>query len=285
MRLKKIDETPAVLTSFAYRDHYVTELEELLITVREHHPSWPIVAGRGPVPGFDLPTLEVESPSGTCHWSVPVSLNLDGSDQDFFKIIFMKGWWMAEVWRHFGGLADPKYNRVILSDADARFNGPLDIELDMEEEVIACPWWEENGPGNEGPETPGTGLVLFQGAKDGPVATIVNEWSSLCLNCMRALSPQPRSAPRGGQIFEHDQDVLKELLLNRYASPSDYLLLKLDSMKYGNCPANDEKLMRRGLVDHWHLSSRSDNWPPPEEYRRNAAIGTPLPSRTLNKKP
>src|ERR1700739_4246158 len=90
--ITRVDRLPTVLTSFGYRSEYVSELEGMIPTVRQHHPDWPIVIGRGPVSGFELPTLEVEIPPGKCHWSLPVPLSLEGnrdaSERDWSRIVF-----------------------------------------------------------------------------------------------------------------------------------------------------------------------------------------------------
>jgi hypothetical protein len=36
----------------AYREEYFPEMEEMLVMVRRHHPTWHLVTGRGPVSGF-----------------------------------------------------------------------------------------------------------------------------------------------------------------------------------------------------------------------------------------
>src|SRR5436309_15434024 len=90
--IKRTDQLPVVLTSFAFRQEYFSELDGMVASVREHHPDWSIVTGKGPVPGFDLPTLEVESPEGRQQWSLPVALNLDDSVDDWLKIMNMKAW-------------------------------------------------------------------------------------------------------------------------------------------------------------------------------------------------
>src|SRR5262245_13916895 len=100
--VNRISELPAVLTCFAYRSEYVQEMEGMLATIRDHHADWSVGIGKGPVSGFELPTLDVESPIGKCQWTLPVSLDLDGSENDWRKITRMKGWWMAQVWRSFG---------------------------------------------------------------------------------------------------------------------------------------------------------------------------------------
>src|ERR1700752_1679629 len=137
----KLYKLPAVLTSFAYRSEYFPELEGLLATVKEHHPGWPVRPGRGPLPVFELPSLEVGSPAGSVHWSLPLGLNLDGTVDDWRKITKMKAWWITRVWHEFGIAGDR--NRLVWMDADSRLNGPLDIELEPEAETIAGAWWSD----------------------------------------------------------------------------------------------------------------------------------------------
>jgi len=134
---KRIDELPAILTSFAYREEHFPEMEEMLVTVRRHHPTWHLVPGRGPVSGFKGAAFEVESPRGNCRWTLPVPFELDGSLNDWTRIVWMKAWWMTSVWDQFGSIP---INRVIWLDADARLNGPLDILLEPEKEVVAGVW-------------------------------------------------------------------------------------------------------------------------------------------------
>src|SRR5436853_474471 len=140
--VKKTDQVPVVLTAFAFREEYFAELEGMVTSARQHHPDWLIVTGKGPVPGFEAPTLDVESPTGRHQWSLPVSLDLDGSVNDWRKITKMKAWWIARVWHTFGHLAGD-FKRVLWIDADARVNGPLDIELDLQSEVVAGAWWRD----------------------------------------------------------------------------------------------------------------------------------------------
>jgi hypothetical protein len=252
-------------------------MEGMLATLREHHPNWPAVIGRGPVEGFDLPTLEVESPSGKCHWTLPADLILDGSENDWRKVTRMKGWWMAQVWHNFGGMADANRNRIVWIDADARLNGPLDIELEAEAEVVAGAWDEE--PEYWDYRTICSGLVVYQGARQGVVENIMDQWSSRCLSEIQDLPPSISPWP------DSDQEVLTAVLQNHLDADADFVLLKLNREKYASCPTADCKLMQRGLVDHWGMylkvqlpEYRDRNWPPPEEYRRNAAIGDPVPN-------
>src|SRR5882724_5654375 len=116
--MKRIDQLPVVLTSFAYREEYFPELDGMIATVRDHHPSWHLITGKGPVSGFGNPTLEVESSAGKSHWSLPVSFRLDGTENDWHRIVFMKGWWMAEVWHHSAAMASGQCNRIVWLDAD-----------------------------------------------------------------------------------------------------------------------------------------------------------------------
>ena len=102
--LSRIHELPAVLTSFAYREEYFPELEGMLATVRRHHPDWLLVTGKGPVAGVDHPAFKVQSSAGELEWRAPVFFRLDGSENDWMRIVWMKAWWVAEVWHQFGDL-------------------------------------------------------------------------------------------------------------------------------------------------------------------------------------
>ncbi len=270
--VKRVDELPVVLTCFAYRDEYFPEMEGMLATIREHHPNWRVVVGRGPVAGFDLPTLEVESLEEKCTWTLPVSLDLDGSEHDWRKITRMKGWWMARVWREYGNPGD-SVNRVLWLDADARLNGPLDIELDPEAEVVASP--VEDYP--QYPDYDGlcSGLLLFQGFRSGTVETILDLWSSVCLSQIQDL--RPPTVP----WLDGDQEVLNEVLQS-LPDIRERVLLKLDHNKYVGYANNDGTTPPGALVDQWQMSKkmkfpecRERNWPPPEEARRRSAKGQP----------
>jgi hypothetical protein len=272
----RISELPVVLTCFAYRQEYFEEMEGMLRTIREHHAGWPVVVGRGPVPGYSEPTFEVESPRGKSYWTLPVALNLDGSENDWLKIVRVKGWWMSRVWHEYGDLIGGGQKRVVWADADARFNGPLDIELEPEAEVISGPWWYDRE--NRNLDTICSGLLLFQGARHGVVESIIDQWSIQCLNQIENLPPQTKPWP------DSDQEVLTEVLQDHTTAKADFVLIKLEHDKYVGCPVRDGKLVRRALVDSWYMiekmrlpECRDVDWPPPEEYRRQAAIGTPVP--------
>ena len=273
---RRLFELPVVLTCFGYRPEYVAEMMGMLDSVREHHPAWPVMYGRGPAPGHDDETFEVDSPGGTSHWRLPVSLNLDGTTRDFYKIVMMKGCWMSRVWSNAAGLTGDVV-RILWMDADTRLNGLLDIEVDPEAEVVAGPWWDEEEY-FDGKGMIGSGLLLFQGTRGGPVESLLDEWSSECLSRIQAATQVPFS-------HECDDDVLTQVLHKRESVESDYLLLKLERRKYsGWMPAKGGKLLEKSLVDHWYISEKMESpdtsqrdWPPPEEYRRKADVGSRLP--------
>jgi hypothetical protein len=70
--MKGQSQLRVVIPSF-YRSEYLSELDGMLVTIKEDAPSWSIVVGKGRVPGLDLQTVKVESPSGKRQWSLPVS--------------------------------------------------------------------------------------------------------------------------------------------------------------------------------------------------------------------
>lgn len=273
---KRIDQLPAVLTSYAYRKEYFPELEAMIPTVREHHPNWLIISGRGPVVGFEMPTLHVESPVGRYHWSLPVSLNLEGtreaSERDWARIALMKPWWIAEVWRHLGKLNRLPEKRLIWLDADARLNGPLDIALDPGAEAIAGPWWgPEEIPANERHIC--GGLLLFQGRAGGIVDSIIHQWAQQCISYITNLPPAPPPEQRD-KARADDQRVLTDLLETN--SSSHPLWLKLDYDKYcGVADVRSGAPASGALVDQWMMNEkmrlpedRDRNWPPAEVDRR-----------------
>lgn len=268
--IKRTDELPVVLTSFAFREEYSLELDGMVASVRQHHPEWQIVTGKGPVSGFEFPTLDVESPAGRHQWSLPVSLNLDGSVDDWRKITKMKAWWLARVWHSFGQLAGD-IRRILWIDADARINGPLDIELDSEVEAIAGAWWSDAR--HPGYDTIASGLLLFQGSRQGSIESILDQWSGRCLAHIQKL-PDPPIVPWG----DGDQEVLNQILKDRPAASGGYALITLESSKYCAIVDKEGKPVPGALVDQWVMArkmkwprDRDRDWPPPEGMRRQPA--------------
>jgi hypothetical protein len=243
--IKRTDQLPVVLTSFAFREEYFPELDGMVASVKQHHPNWFIVTGKGPLNGFELPTLEVQSPKGKQQWSLPVPLNLDGSVDDRRKITKMKAWWIARVWHSFGHLAGD-FKRILWIDADARVNGPLDIELHTESEVIAGAQWSDAR--HPGLNSIATGLLLFQGAAAGAVEKRLEQWSDTCIAHIQTL-PNPPMVPWG----DNDQEVLNQILKTHSRSDGYYILIILDSSKY--CPVVDVRRNRRA----WRFSESMDD--------------------------
>jgi hypothetical protein len=267
--IKRLDQLPVVFTSFAFREPYFSVLEGLVASVKEHHPNWCIVTGKGPLKGFELPTLDVQSPLGTEQWSLPVPLNLDDTWDDWRKITKMKAWWIARVWHSFGHLAGD-CRRILWIDADATVNGPLGIELDSEREVIAGAW--DNDPRQPGFEDVIlSGFLLLQGGADSrTVDGILKQWSDTCLAHIQQL-PNPPLIPDG----DGDQEVLTQILKLHPASIRNSLLMVLDADRYCAMVQRNGVPMPEALVDQWVLSRkmklpehRQREWPPPEDARR-----------------
>jgi hypothetical protein len=204
LRPRRIHGLPAVLTSFAYREEYFPELEGMVATIRNYHPNWHVVIGRGPVSGFDRPTLEIDSPKGKSRWTLPVSFQLDGSENDWLRIARMKAWWVEQVWHHFGSV-EGGVNRVVWLDADARLRGPLDLILEPKKEIVAYA-----RPASDG--TPAdhicSGLLVFQGSKGGATEAIISQWSTKCLRHICSPPPAPNVWAQSGG----DQEVPNTLL-------------------------------------------------------------------------
>lgn len=276
--IEKIERLPSALTSFGYRDEYVAELDGLIATVREHHPDWPIVIGRGPVPGFDVPTLEVDSPKGKYYWTCPALPGAGECKSEWLRGCMMKPWWIARVWHAFGDLVDLPQSRVVWTDADSRLNCALDFELDPEAETLVGAWATD--PDNPEYYAICGGTLLFQGETGGVIENIVDQWWERCVDSINDSRPQ-----RWSWRPNDDQDALTEVLEAFSVSGADYTLVKLDPDQYASCPTADCKLVSRGVVDHWGMYLKMQlpeylhrNWPPPEEYRRNAKIGDPVPN-------
>lgn len=259
-----LHDLTVVLTSFALRQEYMAELDGMIATVKRFHPTWPIVVGRG-TNSDDQVIFELDSPIGRCRWIVPAPVFLNGSSEDWRKITRLKAWWISEVWREYGGLADPSRNRVLWLDADARLNGSLDFEVDPKAELIAGPWWvypkEESAP-----DTIASGLLFLQGHQHGPVQDLLQTWRRECLIQAQDLPGSIPPWPDG------DQEVLTWILEERLKSRHDFILHKLDFDRYCGAVNCDGTRIRGTLVDQWQMSRRmlhnQEGWPPPEESRK-----------------
>jgi hypothetical protein len=258
---RKIDELSAILTSFAYGEEYLPELEGMLPTVRKHHPTWHLVTGRG-VKGA---AFEVESPQGNRLWTLPVPFEPDGSLNDWMRPILLKAWWVAQVWDQFRSLGSNSINRVIWLDADARLNGPLDILLEPEKEAVVGVWG--GAEGTEDDHMTG-GFLVFQGSKAGVVESIINEWSKRCLALFHNPPPDPQATWHWGG---GDQEVLTTVLSDM--KHLQFTLCKLmDYDKYCGEADFETGLPKPGaLIDQWQMSRRvrkpHKKWPPPESAR------------------
>lgn len=279
--LKKIFEVPVVLTSYAYNKEYVVEMEGMIASIKEHHPNWTIVVGRGPVPELGEGSLEVEWNGGRCNWVLPVKLNLDDDRQkNWTKLCFIKAWWLAQVWRNLGDLAEPGRNRVLWLDSDARLGGPIDFDIEPEGEVLAGPWYYD--PENSAYDGMKGGILLFQGGRSGKVQAILDDWSNECLRQIQDLPVSDLPWPYS------DQDVLGQVL--KVHTADDYTLLKLDHNRYCGHMTKYGAARPGTLVMHWLMSAlwwRSEDdpdrnlpWPPPEDYRRRVAAESGFPQRT-----
>jgi hypothetical protein len=245
----------------------------MLATIRKHHPEWHLVVGKGPIPGIEHPAFEVESPWSKSRWSLPVSFELDGSERDWHRIVFIKGWWMSEVWHQFGSLVDSDQRRIVWLDADGRLNGPLDVELETDAEVIASPWWLDGDPSIPDAEPHiCSGLLIFQGMKGGLVENITDRWSADCLAHIH-LPLSPSSFIPGP---EGDQCLLTKIVKSSFRQSATCQLLKLQYAKYCGIPNYKTGAPKQGaLVDQWMMNEkmrlpqdRAKNWPPPEWARK-----------------
>jgi len=271
----RVDKLPVVLTSFAYREEYVPELDGMLATVRQHHPDWTIVTGRGPVPGYNTPTLDVESPVGRFRWSLPISLDLEDTDRDWFRLTHMKSWWMAQVWHNLGTLLSSPYRRILWLDADGRLNGPLDFEVEPESETLAAVWWTDPGT-PESEHHVCSGLAMFQGTKSGIVQSIIDRWTAECL--LATTLPPRKSAYLPGR--ETEQCLLTTIVKGVTGTNNNFESVRLLYDKYCGLPDRKTGEPKPGaLVDQWMMNqrmlspkNRSLNWPPPEDQRRQRKV-------------
>jgi hypothetical protein len=259
-----VHELPVVLTSFGYRDEYLSELQGMLATAEEHHPAWPRIIGRGRSNG----ELEVTAGPESFKWTLPVPLRLDG-ENDWRLVTRMKGWWVAMAWKHSAEQSKDGMVRVLWLDADARLNGPLDFDLDPSAESIVSPWYCD---ARYNYQTLTTGMVLFQGRPGGVVSEIIDCWSRECQRQIVDLR-----APIVPWL-DGDQEVLTEsvaLILEEGRRPA---LPRLNYDKYCGLVTLEGERRPGALVDQWMMSWRMKKkeyltrvWPPPEELRRGKA--------------
>ncbi|PYP88392.1 MAG: hypothetical protein DMF61_07315 [Blastocatellia bacterium AA13] len=279
---RKTYDIPVVLTSFAYNKEYFAEMDGMIEGIREHHPDWTIVVGRGPVSELGEGSLEVEWPGGKTNWVLPVSLNIgEDREKNWSRICLMKAWWIAQVWHNLGELAQPGIRRVLWLDADARLGGPIDIELEPDDEVLAGPWhYDSKNPEYDGIRC---GIVLFQGRKSGKVETILDAWSD---ECLRQIEDLPIS---NLPWLYGDGEVLRELLRHEPGGPGSYTMLRLEHNRYCGHLTKYGAARPGTLVIHWLMSAnfwRSEQdedghlpWPPPEDYRRRIAAESGFPAQ------
>ena len=256
--VKKINQLRVVLTSFAYRSEYFYDLDRMVASVKEHHPDWHIVVGRGPSPAFDFPTLEVQSSLGKSHLTPPSLLNLDGSVDDWGKITKMKAWWIDRIWHKFGHLAG-KHFRLLWIDADARVNGPLEIEIDTETEVIAGAWRSDMR--HPGYKRLASGFLYLQGSPGGKIESILDQWSAMCIGHAESF-PDP---PIGPWCDDDDQEALNQLLKVRPCGNGNYILIKLDSDKYCAVADKEGNAPPGALVEQWGMA-RKMKWPQDRDF-------------------
>jgi len=270
--MQKIDRLPLVLTSFAYRSEYFPELDGMIESVRQHHPQWSLITGRGPVSNATGSALAVETPAGPLHWKLPVPLDLDGSENDWLRIVRMKAWWVAQVWHEFGNLSGSARKRVVWLDADARLTGSLDILFDPEAELIAGPWGGAEGTVDD---HVCSGFLLLQGSAKGVVESIINQWSTICLGYIQNAPPPSPIWPYG----EGDQEVLTTVLRSQLSSGAQFTLAKLDYDKYcGELNYKDGTSKAGALIDQRMMNERmrypkdrNRVWPPPEPGKQKNA--------------
>jgi hypothetical protein len=270
MTAQSVKGLPVVLTCFALRDEYFPEIEAMIATVKHYHPDWLLVIGRGHFMDNHTVIFDIESPSGQSQWTLPVPLYLEGGENDWRRITRIKGWWMREVWNQFAEMTGTAFGRIMWLDADARLTTALNFEIDPASELIAGPWWYD--PTNSDYDAITTGLVLFQGNKDGTVAKILDVWSNDCLDQIQNLRPPTVPWPEG------DQEVLTNILAQFPEEEHGLRILKLDHDQYCGIPTASGQPQPDALVDHWMMSAkmgrkgkRGDNWPPPEHLRRALA--------------
>ena len=137
MTARPLAQLTTVVTCFAFREEYFSELSGMIATIEEWHPEWPRVIGRGMPQDDGVATFAVETPVGPEQWTLPVPFYLCGGEDDWRRITRMKAWWLHEVWRRFGGPTGPARHRIVWIDADARCRAPLAFEVEPQSEIIA----------------------------------------------------------------------------------------------------------------------------------------------------
>jgi hypothetical protein len=265
MQAERLSSLPVVLTSFAYRSQYAPLLNDMRAIAQEYHPTWPVIAGRGPVDGEEG-SFAVDLPWARERWNLPVALRLDESENDWRKITMIKGWWLQEVWKSCARFSGSDILRVVWMDADSRLNRPLDFELEPDAEIVAGPWWDsvvEKYPMAFPYATIASGTLVFQGKPAGAAETLLDHWSRECLMQIQALSAPTVPWLNG------DQELLTDSIAHCVSLGFGLQLVKLDYRRFCG-------LLRPGLegwtdavVDHWVMSrkmklreTRGMVWPP-----------------------
>jgi hypothetical protein len=53
-----------VVTCFVFREEYFLGLNGMIATIKQYHPDWPLVIGRGTPMDSGVATFDVEAPTG-----------------------------------------------------------------------------------------------------------------------------------------------------------------------------------------------------------------------------
>ena len=64
MTARPLAQLTTVVTCFAFREEYFPELSGMIATIKECHPEWPMVIGRGTPRDDGVVTFAVETPDG-----------------------------------------------------------------------------------------------------------------------------------------------------------------------------------------------------------------------------
>jgi hypothetical protein len=265
MQTERLSTLPAVLTSFAYRPQYASVLSDMLAIARKYHPSWSVIAGRGPVDGEEG-SLAVEVPGGYARWNLPIALCLDESENDWRKITMMKGWWLHQVWKMCNPVSNSQTQRVVWMDADSRLNRALDFEIDANRDIVAGPWWdsvEEEFPIRSPYSTITSGMLVFQGSHTGSTERLLAHWSRACLEQIQNLSAPTVPWLNG------DQEILTDSIAHCVRSGGGPQILKLNYRRFCGLVGPGSESPTEAVVDHWVMSrkmklreTREMIWPP-----------------------